>query len=87
MIPLIACASSTAVDLVFDSSSPACTDMLNRFFNIFVVAPKQFISDNEGAFISEETQFFIKNRNTKWAFNKQAAHHGQVNVLKETSSL
>lgn len=46
--------------------------MLNRLFNTFG-APKQFISDNGGACNSEETHLFIKNRNIKWTFNRQAA--------------
>ena len=68
------CASSRAIylDLVIDSSGPACINMLNKFFNTFD-ALKRFISYNGGAFFSEETQLFIKNRNIKWTFNKQAA--------------
>ena len=46
--------------------------MLNRLFNTFG-APKRFISDNEGAFISEETKLFIKNGNIEWTFTKQAS--------------
>ena len=46
-ISLITCASSRAIylDLVIDSSGPACINMLNRLFNTFG-APKRFISDN-----------------------------------------
>ena len=53
-IALIICASSRPIylDLVIDSSGPACINKLNRFFNTFGT-PKRFISDNGGAFISE----------------------------------
>ena len=74
MISLTTCASSRAIylDLGINSSGPACINMLNRFFNT-IGAPKRFISDNGGAFISEKIQLFIKNRNMKWTFKKQAA--------------
>ena len=66
------CSRAIYLDLVIYSSGPACISMLNRFFNTFG-APKRFISDNGGAFVSEETQLFIKNRNVKWTVNKQDA--------------
>ena len=58
------------LNLVIDSSGPACINMLNRFFNTLVLQ-NDCISGNGGAFISEETQSFIKNGNIKWTFNKQ----------------
>ena len=46
-ISLIACSSSRAIylDLVIDSSGPACINILNRFL-IHLVLQKRFISDN-----------------------------------------
>ena len=89
-ILFITCASSRAIylDLVTDSSGPACINMLNRFFNTFG-APKQFISDNGGAFNSEETHLFIKNRNIEILNGHltNRLHHGQVDFLKDSPSL
>ena len=45
------------LNLVVDSSGPACINMLNIFFNIFG-APKQIIPDNGSAFVSDERQLF-----------------------------
>ena len=69
-----ACASRRAayLNLVVDSSDPVCINVLNIFFNIFG-APKQIISDNGSAFVGDETQLFVRNRNIKWTFNHQVA--------------
>lgn len=45
--------------------------MLSRFFNSFGT-PKKIISDNRGAFVSDETQLFIGNRNVKCGFDHEA---------------
>ena len=45
--------------------------MLSRFFNSFGTS-KKIISDNRGAFVSDETQLFIGNRNIKCGFDHEA---------------
>ena len=60
------------LNLVIDSSVPANINLLKRFFNTCGV-PKQFFSENGGAFVNDETQLFIRNRNIKWTFHHEAA--------------
>ena len=73
-IGLITCASSRAVylDLVPDSSSEECIELLKRFISRYG-APSNVISDNGKCFISEETQNFVSNKNIIWKFNLESA--------------
>ena len=73
-IGLIICASSRAIylDLVADSSSTECINLLKRFISRYG-APNNIISDNGKCFISEETQNFASTRNIIWRFNLESA--------------
>lgn len=73
-IALITCASIRGVylDLVADSSSTECIEMIKRLIARFG-APSLIISDNGKSFISNETQDFAACRNITWKFNLEAS--------------
>ena len=73
-IVLITCCSSRCIylDLVPDCTSEECIEALKRFNNKRG-APKLIISDNGGAFISNNVQNFAASNGTNWSFNTPSA--------------